>query len=255
MPLTLVTVACLSDNYAFIVHDQTSGATAVVDVPEVAPIKSALDARGWTLSDILLTHHHHDHVGGVAELKRLTGARVWGAAQDASRLPPLDRAVTPGHEESFGGESVQIINVPGHTIGHIAYFMSASKILFSGDSLMAMGCGRLFEGTPEQMWQTLKTLSALPDETVVCSGHEYTKSNAAFALSLCHENDALKARAIEINAARSKGLATVPSELGLEKATNPFLQASEPALKAALGLLNASDTDVFAKVRALKDAF
>jgi hydroxyacylglutathione hydrolase len=255
MPLTLVTVACLSDNYAYIVHDPASGETAVVDVPEVAPIRSALAARGWALTDILLTHHHHDHVGGVAELRDATGATVWGAAADAARLPPLDHPVTAGTPVVIAGESVEVLDVPGHTVGHIAYYFSTSGFLFSGDSLMALGCGRLFEGTPEQMWNSLSRMAALPDDVLVCSGHEYTKANAAFALSLGSTPKALQERAVEIDAARSKGLATVPSSLGLEKATNPFLRAADPDLRAALKMPNATDAEVFAHIRALKDAF
>jgi hydroxyacylglutathione hydrolase len=255
MPLTLVTIACLSDNYAYLVHDAGSGATAVVDVPDAGPVQAALEERGWALTDILLTHHHHDHVGGVEALRAATGAAVWGAAQDAHRLPPLDRAVEPGRDERFGDDTVRVIDVPGHTVGHIAYFMAPSNLLFSGDSLMALGCGRLFEGTPEQMWGSLGAMMALPEDTIVCSGHEYTKANAAFALSLGDVPDALRRRAEEVTAARAKGLATVPTRLGLEKATNPFLRASDPALKAALGMENAPDVDVFARTRALKDAF
>ncbi|PWR00850.1 hydroxyacylglutathione hydrolase [Meridianimarinicoccus roseus] len=255
MPLTLVTIACLSDNYAYLVHDAGSGATAVVDVPDAGPVQAALEERGWALTDILLTHHHHDHVGGVETLRAATGAAVWGAAQDAHRLPPLDRPVEPGRDERFGDDTVRVIDVPGHTVGHIAYFMAPSNLLFSGDSLMALGCGRLFEGTPEQMWGSLGAMADLPEDTIVCSGHEYTKANAAFALSLGDVPDALRRRAEEVTAARAKGLATVPTRLGLEKATNPFLRASDPALKAALGMENASDVDVFARTRALKDAF
>ena len=255
MPLTLVTVPCLADNYAFLVHDAESGATAVIDVPEVTPIVDALSERGWTLTDILLTHHHRDHIGGVEDLRGVTGAAVWGAAADSGRLPPLDRAVTAGQSESFADETVEVFDVPGHTIGHIAYYFSDSHLLFSGDSLMALGCGRLFEGTPEQMWHSLSKLATLPDDVSVCSGHEYTKANAAFALSLGATPKALQDRAKEIDEARDKGQATVPSRLGLEKATNPFLRAGDPELRKALGMENATDVEVFAKVRSMKDAF
>jgi len=255
MPLTLITVPCLTDNYAFLAHDPQSGATAVVDVPDAAPVTAELNARGWRLTDILLTHHHHDHVGGVETLRAQTGATVWGAAADAARLPALDIAVEPGKPERFGGESVQVLDAPGHTIGHIAYYFSTSHYLFSGDSLMALGCGRLFEGSPAQMWESLSRMAALPDDTVVCSGHEYTLANARFALSLDDGNAALTDRANAIDAARAKGLPTVPSSLGVEKATNPFLRARDAGLRAALGMPDAPDAEVFAKVRAMKDAF
>ena len=182
MPIDLVTIPCLSDNYAFLLHDARTGQTALVDAPEAAPIKTALDARGWTLTDILLTHHHADHINGLAPLRG--SARVIGAAADAHRLPPLDLAVAEGDSITVCGETVDVLEVPGHTVGHIAFHVPGAGLVFTADSLMAMGCGRLFEGTPAQMWDSLLKLRALPAETVVCSGHEYTSANMAFALSL-----------------------------------------------------------------------
>jgi len=255
MPLDLVTVPCLTDNYAYLVHDAASGATAVVDAPEAGPIRAVLAARSWRLTDILLTHHHHDHVGGVEALRAATGATVWGAAQDAARLPPLDRPVRPGQTESFAGQTVQILDVPGHTVGHIAYFFSEARYLFSGDSLMTLGCGRLFEGTPDQMWDSLTRLAALPGDTQVCSGHEYAQTNAAFARSLGDVPPALAERAAAIDTARAAGRPTVPVRLDEELATNPFLRVGEPTLRARLGMHNDSNINVFARLRALKDAF
>jgi len=255
MVLQILTIPCLSDNYAYLAHDPATGATALVDVPEAAPIMVALAARGWRLTDILLTHHHHDHVAGVEALRSATGAAVWGAAQDAARLPPLDRPVRPGRDEGFAGQTVQIIDVPGHTVGHIAYFFTEARYLFSGDSLMALGCGRLFEGTPAQMWDSLRRLTALPDDTLVCSGHEYTQANAAFALSLGDVPPALAQRVEDIAAARAAGDPTVPVRLDVERATNPFLRADDPALRAALGLESGCNAKVFAHVRGLKDRF
>lgn len=255
MPLELETVPCLSDNYAYLVHDTTSGATAVVDVPDAGPILERLKAKGWTLTDILITHHHHDHIGGVEDLRKATGAVVWGAAADAGRLPALDRPVATNEIVPLLGEEMKILDVPGHTIGHIVFYFGLSGLLFSADSLMALGCGRLFEGTPDQMWSSLQLLSALPDDVTVCSGHEYTQSNARFALSVDPHNEDLQLRAQKIDADRAVGKATVPSRLGDEKATNPFLRASDPGLKAALGLQNAPDAEVFARIRRMKDSF
>lgn len=255
MPLELVTIPCLADNYAFLLHDAESGQTACIDVPEAAPILAALDARGWTLTDILLTHHHNDHIGGVAELRTRTGALVAGAAADAHRLPPLDLALSEGMSVPLGREFGQVIDVPGHTVGHIAFHFPESGVVFTGDSLMAMGCGRLFEGTPAQMWDSLSKLAALPPETLVCSGHEYTASNARFALSLEPDELAIKSRASAIEQARAKGQPTVPSRLSDELATNPFLRASNPRMKAAVGMDRAQDAAVFGEIRARKDRF
>ena len=180
----IVTVACLTDNYAYLVHDPASGATAVFDVPEVAPIMAALTARGWQLSDIVITHHHDDHIQGVADLRDATGAKVWGAAADAHRLPPLDHALAEGDRVTIGTLIAHVIDVPGHTIGHVAYHMPAAGAVFTADSLMALGCGRLFEGSAAQMWDSLQKLAALPPDTLVCSGHEYTASNARFAMTI-----------------------------------------------------------------------
>lgn len=255
MPLDLVTIPCLADNYAFLVHDAESGATALFDAPEAAPIRAALDARGWRLTDIFITHHHHDHIEGVAELAAADGARVIGAARDAQRLPPLDLAVEPGDIVNFAGHPVTVIDVAGHTTGHVAYYLPAAGAAFTGDSLMALGCGRLFEGTPQMMWASLMRLAALPDDTLICSGHEYTASNARFALTIEPGNPALTKRATDTEAARAAGIPTVPSTLALEKATNPFLRAGLPALKTALGAADSSDAEVFALIRAAKDKF
>lgn len=255
MPLDLVTIPCLSDNYAFLIHDPASGATAVVDVPDAAPILAALRQRGWTLSQILLTHHHADHIQGVAELRAATGAKVAGNAADAHRLPPLDTALTEGQTLQVGTESGTVIDVSGHTLGHIAFHFPASALVFTADSLMACGCGRLFEGSGPQMWASLSKLARLPPETLVCSGHEYTASNARFALSLEPDNQALISRVAAIADARRNGQPTVPSRLSEELATNPFLRANSPQMKARLGLVEASDAAVFTEIRARKDRF
>jgi hydroxyacylglutathione hydrolase len=255
MPLDLVTIPCLSDNYAFLIHDAASGETAVIDVPEAAPILAVLRQRGWTLTQILLTHHHADHIQGVAELRAATGAKVAGNAADAHRLPPLDLALHEGQTVQVGAETGTVIDVSGHTLGHIAFHFPASALVFTADSLMACGCGRLFEGTGPQMWTSLSKLAALPPETLVCSGHEYTASNARFALSLEPDNQALISRVAAIADARDKGQPTVPSRLSEELATNPFLRASLPQMKARLGLSEASDAAVFTEIRARKDRF
>ncbi|MDP5219265.1 hydroxyacylglutathione hydrolase [Ruegeria sp. 2205SS24-7] len=255
MPLEIVTIPCLSDNYAFLIHAPGSGLTALVDAPEAAPIEAELDRRGWTLDQIWLTHHHWDHVDGVEALRSRFGASVVGAAADAQRLPKLDMEVREGSVFSLSREDVQVIEVPGHTVGHIAFYMPESHAVFTADSLMALGCGRLFEGSPEQMWTSLNKLAALPDDTIVYSGHEYTQANGRFAETIEPENAALKKRIADISAARAVGRSTVPSALALEKATNPFLRANEPGIQANLGMTGSAPVDVFAEIRARKDRF
>ncbi len=255
MALEIVTVPCLSDNYAFLAHDAATGATAVVDVPEAAPILNALRERGWKASHILITHHHSDHIDGVRALAAATGARVIGAAADAHRLPPLDDAVKEGDTVRIGMSEGNVLDVSGHTVGHIAFHFPDSKVVFTADSLMALGCGRVFEGTHAQMWESLSKLAALPPDTLVCSGHEYTKSNARFALTIEPENEALISRAEAVDAARAEGRATVPSLLLEELATNPFLRARLPEVKAAIGMKDASDAEAFAEIRSRKDRF
>ncbi len=249
----IVTVPCLADNYAYLLHDSASGATAVIDVPEARPILAALAERGWTLGDILITHHHADHIGGVAELRAATGARVTGAAADAHRLPPLDRAVREGDILTIGETAGRVLDVPGHTIGHIAFHFPGA--LFSADSLMVMGCGRLFEGDAPTMWKTLTKLAALPPETLIFSGHEYAVTNAAFALTLDSANETLKKRAKDITARRAAGKPTVPAPLALELETNPFLRARGAEMKALLGMSERTDADVFAEIRRRRDRF
>jgi hydroxyacylglutathione hydrolase len=251
--LTLVTVPCLQDNYAFLVHDADTGETALVDAPEAAPIQVELDRRGWTLTDILITHHHDDHIQGVAALRGK--ARVVGNAADAHRLPPLDLAISPGEALRVCGEDVDVIDTPGHTVGHVSFHFPRSGYAFTADTLMAMGCGRLFEGTAEQMWSSLLRLRALPHDTVVCSGHEYTLSNARFALSIDPDEPALRERAEAIRLARERDEPTVPSMLSDEIRTNPFLRADQPDMKARMGMEGQPDAEVFAAIRAAKDRF
>ncbi len=255
MPLEIVTIPCLSDNYAFLAHDSESGDTAVIDVPEAKPILAALKQRGWRPTHVLLTHHHWDHVDGLAELLENFPATVIGAAADAHRLPALDLKVSEGDEFQIGGEPVEVLDVSGHTVGHIAFHMPQSRAVFTADSLMALGCGRLFEGSAPQMWRSLSKLAALPDETLVCSGHEYTQANANFAKTIEPQNLELQKRITDIAEARAAGQPTVPSILALEKATNPFLRTAEPGIQANLGMAGADPAAVFAEIRARKDSF
>lgn len=255
MPLELVTIPCLTDNYAYLIHDSASGQTAVVDVPDAGPILAALADRGWALSDILITHHHSDHIAGVEELRTATGAMVLGAAADAHRLPPLDLALTEASRFSIGAEFARVIDVPGHTVGHIAFHFPDSRLAFTGDSLMSGGCGRLFEGTAAQMHASLEKLASLPPETLICSGHEYTTANLAFAATLEPGNRALMSRIVEVAALRSTGKATVPVRLEVELLTNPFLRAIMPSVKATLGMADADDVRVFAEMRTRKNSF
>lgn len=255
MPLELVTIPCLQDNYTYLLHDAASGHTAVVDVPEVAPILKELLRREWLLSDIFITHHHDDHIQGVNDLRATTGARVWGADADRHRLPRLDWSLWNGDEVQVGRARGTVMTVPGHTRGHIAFHFPGSNLAFTGDSLMAGGCGRLFEGSPAEMWDSLQKLAALPGETLICSGHEYTTSNLRFAATIEPGNPALSARIQRVAEARAAGLPTVPSVLSEELATNPMLRAALPEVKAALGMPGASDIEAFAEVRARKDRF
>lgn len=255
MPLEMTAIPCLRDNYAYLLHDPETGRTGVVDVPDVAPIHDVLDAKGYRLSDIFITHHHDDHIGGVMRLVEDTGAAIWGARADAHRLPPLDHALVEGDSVTLGAAQGRVIEVSGHTVGHIAFHFPESRLAFTADSLMALGCGRLFEGTPVQMWESLCKLMALPDDTLICSGHDYSGGNAAFALHVDPDNADLKARVAGFEADRAAGrpMAVVP--LGLEKATNPFLRAGQHYLKQAHGRESASDAEMFAWLRDLKDTF
>ncbi len=255
MPLELVTIPCLTDNYAYLIHDPKDGETAVIDVPDGPPVLAALAERGWALSLILITHHHSDHIQGVEGLRGATRARVVGNAADTHRLPPLDLPVNEGDTITIGTERGHVLAVPGHTRGHIAYHFPASQLVFTGDSLMACGCGRLFEGTGPEMWDSLSRLARLPPGTMVCSGHEYAASNVRFALALEPDNAALVARSAVIEDARNRGRPTVPSRLSEEIATNPFLRASLPHMKHGLGLPKADDATVFTEIRARRDRF
>lgn len=251
MPLILETIPCLSDNYAYLIHDPDTGDTALIDAPEAAPILAVLAAKGWKLGQILITHHHPDHIDGVSDIVAVTGAQVLGAKADAHRLPPLTRALHEGDTVQVGGSSGVVLDVSGHTIGHIAFYFAADNLIFTADSLMAGGCGRLFEGSPDMMWTSLQKLAVLPAETWVCSGHEYTTSNLAFAAHVDADNPALIARIARVALARKEGRPTVPSRLSGELATNPFLRSA--ALKSTLEAT--SDAHAFAILREMKNSF
>lgn len=234
MALQTRAIPVLSDNYSWLLQDTETGRTAIVDPGEAAPIAAVLDKTGLGLDLILLTHHHADHVGGTNTLRERYGARVAGPAAEQARMPALDIALHDNETISLGQSEGRVLAVPGHTLGHISYYFADPPTLFCGDTLFSLGCGRLFEGTAEQLFESLKRFASLPDATRVCCGHEYTQGNCAFALHAEPDNAALKARVAEVQRLRANGQATVPSTLGQERATNPFLRAADSANLARL---------------------
>lgn len=246
---------CRSDNYGVLIHDPESALTAAIDAPDADAIEQALDRRGWTLDFIFTTHHHFDHVEGNEKLKRKFGVSIIGPKDEADKIPGIDRIVEDGDVFTFGLFNVQVISTPGHTAGEISYYLPEAKVVFTGDTLFALGCGRLLEGRPETMFRSLQKLIALPGDTAVYCGHEYSESNARFALTIDPENSALKERATEIARLRAADRMTLPSTIALEMATNPFLRWHDKGIRARLGLQEASDAEVFAEIRKRKDMF
>ena len=252
--LQIEQIPVLRDNYVYLARDARSGACAAVDPSVAEPVLAALDRRDWRLTHILNTHHHHDHVGGNLQLKRVTGCTIVGNRHDAHRIPGIDVFVADGEEVSLGEQTALVIDVSGHTIGHIAYWFREARALFCGDTMFSLGCGRLFEGTPGQMWSSLTKLRELPGDTRVYCGHEYTESNARFALAVDPDNSTLRRRAEEVRALRAEGRPTVPSTIAVERAANPFLRADDPGLQRAAGLA-ADPVAAFAEIRRRKDVF
>ena len=234
--LQIVQFTARSDNFAVLVHDPDSGRTASIDAPEAAPILAELKDRGWQLTDIFVTHKHYDHIDGIPALKEAYDVTVTGPAKSARETGLYDETVSDGDSFDFAGHRVQVIETPGHTLDHVSYYIADQNLLFSADTLFALGCGRVFEGNPAMMWNSLKALRALPDETIVYCGHEYTLANARFAVTADPQNSQLAQRLAEIETLRAAGKPTLPTLLGLEKATNPFLRADDPAVAAAMGL-------------------
>ncbi len=255
MALQVHQFPCRSDNYGFLAHDPVAGVTACVDTPDAEATNAGLEEKGWRLTHILNTHHHGDHTGANLELKERWGCTIVGAANDSERIPGIEVRVSDGDVYEFGSLQAKVLEVPGHTTGHIAYYFESEGIAFVGDTLFALGCGRLFEGTPEMMWTSLQKLMALPDETVVYCAHEYTQANAQFALSVEPGNEGLVARSKEIDDLRAKGMPTVPTTIGLERATNPFVRPMSENLQSTIGLNGADLVAVFAETRKRKDNF
>jgi hydroxyacylglutathione hydrolase len=253
MPAQTHLFLCLKDNYGVLLHDPASGATAAIDAPEAAPIETALKTTGWPLSDILVTHHHADHTGGIAELKQRHGCRVVAPHAEAARIPLVDATVREHDEVRVGSLRGRVLETPGHTAGHISYFFPADKLAFVGDTLFSIGCGRVIEGTAEMMWQSLLKLRALPDDTRIYCGHEYTKANIGFAKTVEPANPALKTRETEVEKLLAAGQPTIPSIMHAEKAANPFLRADLPQVATSVGLAGSPAWKVFAEIRERKN--
>src|SRR5215469_1488642 len=246
---------CLKDNFGVLVHDPASGATAAIDAPEAAPVEAALRATGWQLTHILVTHHHADHTGGIAALKARYRCRVTAPRHEAARIPDVDATVGEGDTAKVGALTARVLETPGHTAGHISYVLDADKLAFVGDTLFSIGCGRVIEGTPAMMWASLLKLRALPDETQIFCGHEYTAANIRFAKTVEPDNKDLRTRAEEVKRQIAAGQATIPTTIGEEKRANVFLRADVPAVAAAVGLAGKPAEQVFAEVRARKNRF
>lgn len=255
MALEIEQFGCRDDNFGVLIHDPQTGQTAAIDAPEEAPVREALKRRGWKLTHIITTHWHPDHVEANEALKADGGVEIIGPADEASKIPGIDRTVSDGDTFEFSGHEVRAISTPGHTAGQVSYYIPDAGVAFTGDTLFAMGCGRIFEGTPEMMWSSLKKLMALPTETVIYCGHEYTLANARFAVTVDPENIALGARFKEVEALRAENKPTLPTTMEKELATNPFLRAADPSIRAHLGMEGASDAEVFAEIRRRKDNF
>ncbi|MCB1511590.1 MAG: hydroxyacylglutathione hydrolase [Hyphomicrobiaceae bacterium] len=244
---------CLSDNYGVLIRDAEAGVVASIDAPSAAEVKAALAAKGWTLTHILTTHYHHDHTDGNLALKEETGCRIVGPRPEAARIPGIDETVGEGDTFKFGNFEVRVFETPGHTAGHIVYWIPDAQVAFVGDTLFAMGCGRVNEGSMAEMWSGIAKIAKLPPETVLYCGHEYTVANAKFALSVEPGNSALQARAIAVAALRAEGKPTLPTTLADELATNPFIRADSPEIRKNLDMANAEDWQVFGEVRERKN--
>lgn len=243
---------CLKDNFGVLIHDSATGETASIDAPEAGPIRKALADKGWKLTHILVTHHHADHTQGIAPLKAETGCTVVGPSE-GGKVQGLDKTVGGGDRFKLAGHDIEVLDTPGHTAGHITYFVPGSKVAFVGDTLFAVGCGRIIEGNAQMMWESLSRLAKLPGDTMIYCGHEYTQSNIKFALTIEPDNESLKARAAEVDKLLAAGKATCPSRLDQELAINPFLRPHVPAIRKRLGMESAPDWQVFGEIRDRKN--
>ena len=255
MTLAFHQFICRSDNYGLLLHDDKTGATLSIDAPDAAEIQRQLTAKGWELTHIFTTHHHGDHVEGNLALQKRYGCSITGPRGEASKIPGIDREVTGGDRFTWEGREVQVMDCPGHTLGHIAYYMPSEHAVFAGDTLFSLGCGRVFEGTMEQMHGSVQQFAALPPTTKLFCGHEYTQSNARFALAVEPGNAALARRAAEVDRLRAAGEMTCPSTIADELAANPFLRTSNPEIRKQLGLETATEAEVFAELRERKNSF
>jgi hydroxyacylglutathione hydrolase len=252
-PLEIRQFSCLKDNFGVLIHDPATGVTASIDAPEAEPVQRALDEAGWKLTHILVTHHHADHTAGIADLKAKSGAIVIGPHLEASRIPEIEQEVREGDRFEIGSFEVRVLETPGHTVGHVTYWIPSANVAFVGDTLFAMGCGRVLEGDHEMMCNSLKKIASLPPETVLYCGHEYTLANAQFGMTIEPENKALEARLHEVEALRAAGKPTLPTLLSQELQTNVFLRPHVFEIRNRLGLPAVSDWKVFAEMRVRKN--
>ena len=251
--LEILQFACLTDNYGVLIHDAEAGLTASIDAPDAGEILDRLRAKGWRLTHLLITHHHGDHTGGNLQLKQATECKIIGPAAEAERIPGIDEAVVEGDTIPFGNFPVHVLETPGHTVGHVTYWIPDAHVAFTGDTLFAMGAGRVFEGNAEIMWSSLQKIMQLPRDTEIYCGHEYTAANARFALTVDPDNVALQNRAKEVDQLRAQGRPTLPTRLDRELETNPFLRPQVSAIRAKLGMPFAPDWKVFAEIRERKN--